>query len=1024
MEQNNLISLEQAMESKPLAVTPETLLSEAIELMSRNWTNSCLLTVREGISPAELFTSVDRSCIIAIADSQVQGILTQQALVRLISSRRNIEGVTLAEVMNQDVITLTSNGSQDIFAALDLFRQYQIRHLPVIDEQHHLLGLVTHDSLRQVLRSADLLKLRTVKEVMSRAIHALPTASVLEVARLAIDYQVSAIPIVETSSSNDLIFPVGIITEQDIVQFQLLELNLAEIQAQTVMSSPLFLATPDDSLWEVYQQINRHLVQHLVVAGDRGELLGIVTQGSLLRAIDLTELHCSLDILQERVRQSEQERMVALQKHNLDLSDRVERQASELEDRERREKLVAEIALRIRKSLDLDSILQTTVEEVRQLINADRVLIYRFEPDFSGIVSTEAVSNPQWSILDRVIKDSCFERAWITPYQQRQIFSAADIHQANLSPCHVEFLESFGIEANVAIPILLREDATADRLWGLLIVHQCTSTRNWQESELELLQLLSIQIAIAIQQGELYQQAQLELQQRQIVEATLRERETQLRTALDAVAMGTWIWEIATDRLILSERSQSILGFIPGEFPESLDAVLQLVHPEDREEIDVRVNRAIAERRLYEIETRIAMPDGKYRWLTARGNVLFDSQGQSTRMIGVIADITEKKRLQEQSLRHQRLESLGSLAGGVAHDLNNILTPIMMSVQLLPVILAEIDPRSREIIQMLDNNVKRGSALVQQVLAFAKGTEEKQAVVQVKHSIADIRQIATETFPKSIEIQTNVASKLWAIKGDATQIHQILLNLVINARDAMPEGGLLDISASNLLLNEASIREHPQAQAGSYIIISITDTGMGIPPEIMEQIFEPFFTTKGESGTGLGLATVMNIVQNHGGFVNVVSQTGGGTQFNVFIPANQVDDSELTKSLTISKGEGELILVVDDEATIREITKASLEAHNYRVITANNGIEAVASYVQNRTEIAVVLMNMMMPAMDGTTAIRTLQKIDSQVKIIALSGRNFTEQTFSDRNLNIKSFLAKPYSTQALLQAIKDVVSC
>ncbi len=1006
MEQNNSISLEQAVETELLAVSPETPLEEAIELMSRNWTNSCLLAAEDPISQA-VFAPVDRSCILAIANSQIQGIFTEQALTSLIASGKNITGMTLGEVMSRNVITLTSKGASDIFTLLNLFRRYPIRHLPIVDQNHRLLGLVTQGSLRRALRSTDLLKLRTVREVMSRAIHALPNASVLEVAQLMSDYQVNSIPIVD---NNDSRIPLGIITARDIIQFKLLELNLAEIPARVVMSTPLFRTQPDDSLWEVHQQMNQYLVRRIVVTGEGGELLGIVTQGGLLRAVNLSDLHASWSILQNR---------------NLELTERVESQARELKERSQQKQLVAQIALRIRQSLNLKFILQTTVEEVRQLIEADRVLIYRFEPDLSGIVSTEAVSQPQWSILDRSIKDSCFEQAWIEPYQQGHLFAVADIHQANLSSCHVEFLEDLQVKANVAIPILLTKlNAEADRLWGLLIVHQCSGTRNWQEWELELLQLLTTQVAIAIQQGEIYQQAQIELEQRKQAEANLRERETQLRTALDAAAMGTWIWDITTNQVILAPRSQSILGFTPGEFPGTLAAVLERIHPDDRNKIEEPTKKAIVLGGLYEIETRIILPNEQHRWLTARGHVLLDPQGQPTKMIGVIADITEKKLLAEQSLRHQRLESLGSLAGGVAHDLNNILTPILMSVQLLPVTLTQIDPRSQELLQMLENNVQRGSALVQQVLSFARGIEGKQGIVQVKHLIRDIRQIVIETFPKSIEIQTNVPSNLWTVRGDATQIHQILLNLVINARDAMPNRGLLNIAAVNLFLDETYVREHPQAKVGSYIAISIADTGVGIAPDNLEQIFQPFFTTKAEAGgTGLGLATVVNIVRNHGGFIDVVSQIEQGTQFNLFLPAIKIAESELIEGLTIPKGKGELILVVDDEATIREITKASLETHNYRVITANDGMEAIAAYVKNQAEIAVVLMNMMMPIMDGTTAIRTLQKINPEVKVIAVSGQNFTSQMFSDRHLNISSFLAKPYTTKALLQRISDLVS-
>lgn len=1156
MEQNKSISWKRVVESEPLTVSPDSSLKVVIDLMSRNWANSCLISSKERDDRAETFTNITHSCVLAIADGRLQGILTEQALVEFISSGRNLEGITLAEVMNRNVITLASSESLNLMAILELFRNYQIRHLPLVDEHRHFLGLISHASLRRVLPSADLLKLHSVRDVMSRAIHASTATLAIEVAQLMSDYRVSCIPIVEIEA--DRLFPVGIITERDIVQYQLLELNLAEVRAREVMSTPLFLAEPEDSLWEVYQRMNRYCLQRLVVAEGEGELVGVVSQGDVLRAIDPTQLQSSLHMPPNSVSQSARARIEALERHNLELSDRLQQQSKELQLIRQRERLVGKIARKIGQSLDLDTILQTTVTEVRQAISADRALIYRFEPDGSGIVSNEAVSNPRWSIIDRVIKDSCWERDWITPDRQGHIFAVADVEEANLSPRHLEFFKSFQVKANVAVPILLTEsDTSSERFWGLLIVHQCSAPRTWQESELELLRLLAIQAAIAIQQRKLYQQAQIELEQRKQIESALKqsegrfrdiantvpvmiwisqtdksctffnrtwldfrgrtleqesgngwvagvhpsdrqrcwqaystafdarqeftieyrlkradgeyrwildrgvphysgdnefigyigscidisdrqtvlleyqrteemlqEREAQLRTALDAAAMGTWIWEIATNEVTLSQRSQSILGFHPQEFARTfaLDEVLQRIHPEDRHQIDRQTKKAIESGEFYEVETRIVPSQGKPRWLMARGHVLFDARQQPTRMIGVIADITEKKRLAEQSSRHQRLENLGSLAGGIAHDLNNIFTPIMMSVQLLPVILPQVDSRSRELIQMLENNIKRGSSLVQQVLSFAKGIEGQDSIVQVKHLLREIEQIARETFPKSIQIQSNIPTNLSTIKGDATQIHQILLNLVINARDAMPEGGILDISAVNLSVDAEYVREHPQARVGSYVAIAIADTGVGIPSDSLEQIFEPFFTTKtAEGGTGLGLATVNNIVRSYGGLIDVVSQVGQGTQFNVLIPATEEPELESFESKTIPKGAGELILVVDDEATIREITRASLEAHNYRVITANDGIEAVALYVRDRADVAVVLMNMMMPGMDGTTAILTLQKIDPDVKIIAVSGRNITSQ--SERRLPIESFLAKPYTTLALLQKIKDVVN-
>lgn len=1021
MLQDNWIALERAIESEPLTVTPDVLLEEVIELMNQNWSNSCQLAREEKIAKTKSVASVDASCVLAVVNSQIMGILTERDLVRLISEGRNLKNITVEEVMSKNVITLTSTGSSDIFAVLNLFHRYQIHHVPIIDRNERFLGLVTQASLHRALQSVELLKFRTVKEVMSRAIHALPSASVLEVTQLMTDYRVSCIPIVETEKSFK---PIGIITKRDIVQFRLLELNLSRIQAQTVMSTPLFLVRPEESLWAVQHQMRQRRIRRLVVADGEGKLLGIISQRGLLQAIDGIELQGFCKIFQSGVRCSERERIEFLRRQNSHLITRVEQQAFQLQERSRREQLVAKIALKVRQSLDWESILNKIVADIRKLIEADRVLFYRFEDDFSGIVTHEAVSDPRWSILHRVVRDSCFESSWLDLYRQGHIFAVADIERSPLSPCHKEFLASFQVKANVAIPLLLRaEDTSTDILWGLLIVHQCSNIRHWQESELELLQLLATHIAIAIQQSKLYQQVQKEITQRRQTEATLQKRETQLKTALDVTAMGTWSWNILTNEVILSEHSRFIMGFAEDEFSKTLKAIVERIHPEDRDLFEEKATTAIEEGRLYEIEIRIILPNSIHRWLTAKGHVFLNSQKQPTQMIGVVADITEKKQLEETYLRQQRIESLGSLASGVAHDLNNILTPIMMSVQLLPETLSHIDSRSQKLLKLLENNVKRGSALVKQVLSFARGIEREGRDVQVKHLIADIKQVAIETFPKSIDIQTDVSPDLWAIFGNATQIHQILLNLVINARDAMAEGGFLSISATNIKIDEEYVREHSQAKVGSYIVISVTDTGMGISPENIERIFEPFFSTKkNEGGTGLGLATVTSIVQNHDGFIDTISKVGQGTQFNVFLPAVEVAKTDSVESLTIPRGKGELILVVDDEATICEITKASLENYNYRAVVANNGIEAIASYVQYQPEIAVVLMNIVMPAMNGVTAIRTLQKIDPQIKIIVVTGSDLNYETLRDRQLNISSFLAKPYSTHALLKTVREAI--
>lgn len=399
-----------------------------------------------------------------------------------------------------------------------------------------------------------------------------------------------------------------------------------------------------------------------------------------------------------------------------------------------------------------------------------------------------------------------------------------------------------------------------------------------------------------------------------------------------------------------------------------------------------------------------------------------DRHTEPKSILVVNTDITQKKQLEAQFLRAQRMESIGTLAGGIAHDLNNVLAPILMTAQLLETQLH--DQRSQRLLPIVVANAKRGAALVKQVLSFARGLEGERTIVQVKHLILEIQQIAKETFPKSIELNTDIAPHLWTVSGDATQLHQVLMNLSVNARDAMPDGGTLSISASNLFIDENYARMHLEATVGAYIVITVADTGIGIPPAIVDRIFEPFFTTKVlGKGTGLGLSTVVGIIKSHGGFVNVHSEVGKGTQFKVYLPASEVVETQEAEEVESPTGHGELILVVDDEAAIREITKTSLLTYNYRVLTASDGIEAIALYAEYREEISVVLVDMMMPIMDGATTIRTLQKINPQVKIISVSGLVAGDKFATAAGTGVGAFLAKPYTANELVKVINLVLA-
>ncbi|MBD2457168.1 response regulator [Nostoc sp. FACHB-87] len=410
--------------------------------------------------------------------------------------------------------------------------------------------------------------------------------------------------------------------------------------------------------------------------------------------------------------------------------------------------------------------------------------------------------------------------------------------------------------------------------------------------------------------------------------------------------------------------------------------------------------------------------------VASRWSLVCDRQGRPQSILTVDTDITEKKRLESQLFRAQRMESIGTLASGIAHDLNNILTPILAGAQLLPLKFPDADERTQHLLEILEINAKRGADLVKQVLSFARGVEGQRINLQPRHLIVEVAKILKETLPKSIDVRLDLSPELWLVSGDSTQLHQVLMNLCVNARDAMPDGGTLTITAANLLIDENYARMNLDAKIGPYTVMSVCDTGIGIPEEILDRIFEPFFTTKPVGqGTGLGLSTVLGIVKSHGGFVSVESQIGNGTCFRVYLPSVGEQEIFSQDEITLQVGHGELILIVDDEPSIQEITRTSLETHHYETLIASDGIEAIAQYAKNANKISVVLMDIMLPSLDGVTAIRTLQKINPQVKIIATSGLIPKEKLGEITKMGVKKFLAKPYTVNELLLSLQEILN-
>ncbi|HSL55892.1 MAG TPA: PAS domain S-box protein [Pyrinomonadaceae bacterium] len=415
--------------------------------------------------------------------------------------------------------------------------------------------------------------------------------------------------------------------------------------------------------------------------------------------------------------------------------------------------------------------------------------------------------------------------------------------------------------------------------------------------------------------------------------------------------------------------------------------------------------------------------DGNEIIVESRWTLVRDEEGKPKSILVINTDVTEKKRMESQFLRAQRMESIGTLAGGIAHDLNNVLSPILMAIDMLQLRVA--DENSRKWFEVLRTNAERGASMVRQVLSFARGVEGERVALQPKHLIKEIVKILRETLPKSIEINFQIPNDLWVISADATQMHQVLMNLCVNARDAMPEGGSISIKAENGYVDENYARMHLEAKPGRFVLITVADTGPGMTAEVQSRIFEPFFTTKEMTkGTGLGLSTALTIVKSHGGFINVYSELHKGSQFAVYLPALEMPGSvdAAAAQTDLPLGHGELILVVDDEESIREITRGTLETFGYTVLTASDGTEALALYADKKNEIAAVLTDMVMPFMDGPATIRALQRMNPKVRIIAASGLGTGLHAGEGTLEGVSVFLNKPYTAEKLLKTLAEVL--
>jgi two-component system, cell cycle sensor histidine kinase and response regulator CckA len=496
---------------------------------------------------------------------------------------------------------------------------------------------------------------------------------------------------------------------------------------------------------------------------------------------------------------------------------------------------------------------------------------------------------------------------------------------------------------------------------------------------------------------------------------------------LDLVADAIVLWSIEGTIEYWNRSAERIYGW-PAERAVGKQIADFLYHLEDPQ-YQAAISRTL-DRGEWSGELQLLNREGKSRIVASHWYLIANNTGAPHSILTIDTDITEHKLLERQFLHAQRLENLGALASGIAHDLNNILTPIVAITELLPLRLTNLDDRTQRLLATLAENSKRGRELVAQILTFARGGAGEHVILQPRHLLTEVLQVTRQTFPKSIDISLQIEnSQLWTLSADATELHHILMNLCINARDAMPDGGELTIMAENIILSDEYRKLHPHSLGGAYVAITVADTGIGIEPELMDRIFEPFFTTKPiGKGTGLGLSTVRTIVNNHRGFVDVSSHVNRGTQFRFYLPAiieecDYLDTAEIDSLPPLQIGKGELILIVDDEPSIREILGTTIESYGYQSLTASDSQQAIELFAQHHDRIQTILLDYMMPGGNPSDTIAKLHSIDPNVRAIVMSGLSAHEIADFHHGETITAFLAKPFSTHDLLHTLHAVLN-
>lgn len=505
-----------------------------------------------------------------------------------------------------------------------------------------------------------------------------------------------------------------------------------------------------------------------------------------------------------------------------------------------------------------------------------------------------------------------------------------------------------------------------------------------------------------------------------MVEEALRDSEKSMNMAQEVGRVGTWDWNPTTGELIWSDEVYRIFGLLPDEVKPSYELFLEMVHGEDRESVKRAVEVALREKMPYKLDFRITRKNGDEGMAEAHGEAVYDKSGKPVRMLGILLDITERKKLEEETINVQKLESLGVLAGGIAHDFNNLLTGLTGNLSLLKSSMDREEKNFKRLIEV-EKATLRAQELIQQLLTFSKGGKPVKETISIGDLVEESVVFALRG--SNVRYELSVPGDLWPVEADSGQMNQVINNLVVNADQAMPEGGSIKVTAENMII-DAEDKLH--LDKGRYVKISMEDQGIGIQEELIPKIFDPYFTTK-QKGSGLGLSSIYSIINNHNGHIEVRSKVGSGTTFDIFLPAssNKVP-SKADESDILVAGKGR-VLVMDDEEIIRNVAGDILTSLGYDVDYAVDGNEAVDSYRKAQEAGApfdAVIMDLTIPGgMGGKETLEKLKELDPGVKAIVSSGYSSDPIMADHEKYGFRGVIAKPYRVAELGKKMHEVIA-